>query len=252
MSSSFVNRRREEIVALLVENGSVSVAELAERFSVSSLTIRRDLDHLEKEGVLERSYGVARLVSSHNPNSPYEREHAKRAIAALAATLIDDGDIVFVNTGTTAMGILEFVNAQGVTFVTNNGRALEAKLPASSTVILTGGEIRVPKWSMTGDFALSNIAQIKADKCFLNCSGFSAARGLTTNVAQEMRINALMLENSRMHVVVAESAKIDSDASFSYGEADQVDVLVTDSFVSAEQVERLLAAGVHDIQIAQV
>lgn len=247
MGSSFVRRRRDEIVRLLEQNGSMGVAELSELFKISPLTVRRDLDALASQGMVRRSYGTVELAERPEHDSSYERERAKRAIAARAAQLIDDGDIVFINTGTTALGALEFVLAENVTFVTNNGRALSSSFPPSSTMILTGGEIRVPKWSMTGDFALANIGQIKAGKCFLSCSGLSAQRGLTTNIAQEMRINELMLENSAFHVVLADSSKIGVDASFSYGSADQIDVLVTDSLMSDEHARLLEQAGVRAI-----
>lgn len=247
MSSSFVNRRREEIVRLLEKNTSMNVSDLTKRFGVSSLTIRRDLDHLVEEGIIERSYGMATLAAPHSLDTDYEREHVKKAIAARAAQLVEGGEMIYINTGTTALGILEYVTAEGVTVITNNGRALSSTQPPSSTIILTGGEIRVPKWSMTGDFALANIAQVHADKCFMSCSGLSAERGLTTNIAQEMRINMLMLDNSRVHIALADSSKIGADASFSYGEMARIDILVTDSFATDDQIDALMAAGVKKI-----
>ncbi len=244
---SFVSNRREEIMRRLEREGRVEVAGLARDFGVSSLTIRRDLDALAGQGLVTRSYGHAMLAPSALVGSEAEVERRKQAIAEYAASLVENGDIVFINTGTTALGILEHVVAENVTFVTNNGRALDAQLPPASTMILTGGEIRVPKWSMTGEFALASIRAAKADKCFLSCSGISSARGLTTNVAQEMRVNELMLERSDYHVVLADSSKVDVDSSFVYGLPGTVDLLITDSGMTDEQVAAFKAAGVRGI-----
>ena len=244
---SFVTQRRDEILRRLEREERVEIAQLALDFDVSTLTIRRDLDALASQGLVKRSYGQAMLADDALVGPAADRERRKRAIAAYAATLVEDGEIVFINTGTTALGILEHVTAENVTFVTNNGRALDATLPTASTVILTGGEIRVPKWSMTGVFALDSLRATRAQKCFMSCSGISAELGLTTNVAQEMRVNELMLERSTDHVVLADSSKVGADSSFVYGAPDVIDVLVTDSGMSDEQVQAFQEAGVRCI-----
>ena len=244
---SFVTQRRQEILNRLEREERIEIAQLATDFDVSTLTIRRDLDALASQGLVRRSYGHAVLADDALVGPAADRERRKRAIAAYAATLVENGEIIFINTGTTALGILEYVQAENVTFVTNNGRALDVLLPAASTVILTGGEIRVPKWSMTGVFALESLRATRAQKCFMSCSGISAELGLTTNVTQEMRVNELMLERSAFHVVLADSSKVGVDSSFVYGTPDVIDVLVTDSGMSDEQLRAFEAAGVRSI-----
>ena len=244
---SFVTQRRQEILNRLEREERIEIAQLATDFDVSTLTIRRDLDALASQGIVRRSYGHAVLADDALVGPAADRERRKRAIAAYAATLVENGEIIFINTGTTALGILEYVQAENVTFVTNNGRALDVLLPAASTVILTGGEIRVPKWSMTGVFALESLRATRAQKCFMSCSGISAELGLTTNVTQEMRVNELMLERSAFHVVLADSSKVGVDSSFVYGTPDVIDVLVTDSGMSDEQLRAFEAAGVRSI-----
>lgn len=247
MAKSFVNKRREEIVKLLRENDEVAVADLAERFGTSPLTIRRDLDHLQEKGVLLRSYGTAHLTDAYTDPFGSKREQAKQSIARRAAELIEDGDTVFINTSSTALAVIDSISAHGVTVVTNNGRVLGKTIPSNITVILTGGEVRVPKWSMTGDFTLDTIAQIKAPKSILGCSGISVQRGLTTIVAQEMRVNALMLEQSEQHIIVVDSSKLGKDSSFRYGDVDQIDTIITDSEASGEQLALLSQAGVGEV-----
>lgn len=248
MAKSFVNKRREEIVKLLREDDEVAVADLAERFGTSPLTIRRDLDYLQEQGILLRSYGAARLTDA----SGLRREQAKQSIARCAAGLIEDGDTVFINTSSTALAVIDFISARGVTVVTNNGRVLGKTIPSNITVILTGGEIRVPKWSMTGDFALDTIGQIQGTKSILGCSGISVQRGLTTIVAQEMRINALMFEKSEQHIVVVDSSKLGKDSSFKYGDIDQIDTLITDRAAPDDQIVSFRRSSVGEVLAADI
>lgn len=247
MAKSFVNKRREEIVKLLREGDEVAVADLAERFGTSPLTIRRDLDHLQERGILLRSYGTAHLTDAYADPFGSKRERAKQSIARCAAGLIEDGDTVFINTSSTALAVIDFISAHGVTVVTNNGRVLGKTIPSNITVILTGGEIRVPKWSMTGDFALDTIGQIQGTKSILGCSGISVQRGLTTIVAQEMRINALMFEQSERHIVVVDSSKLGKDSSFKYGDIDQIDTLITDHAAPDDQIAPFRRSGVGEV-----
>lgn len=252
MAKSFVAKRREEIVKLLKEDEEVAVADLAERFGTSPLTIRRDFDYLQEQGILLRSYGMARLTATYADASGSRRAQAKQSIARRAAEFIEDGDTVFINTSSTALAVIDFISAHGVTIVTNNGRVLGKTIPSNITVILTGGEVRVPKWSMTGDFTLDTIAQIKAPKSILGCSGISVQRGLTTIVAQEMRVNALMLEQSEQRIIVVDSSKLGKDSSFRYGDVDQIDTLITDRAAPDDQIVSFRRSGVEEVLAADI
>lgn len=247
MSKSFVDKRRDQIVHLLQERAEMTVAELAVHFGTSQLTIRRDLNHLQDAGILVRSYGTARLAEGPAGQAGTLALQSKQAIARYAAGLIEDGETIFINTSSTALAIMDFITARNVTIVTNNGHALQQSIPPEITVLLTGGEIRVPKWSMTGDFALATIGQIQATKCILGCSGISAERGLTTIVAQEMRVNALMLSRSLHRIVVTDSSKVGADASFKYGDVSQIDTFITDTGATQDGIESLKHAGTGNI-----
>ena len=143
--------------------------------------------------------------------------------------------------------MIEHITSVNVTVVTNNGKALQITPPPGVSIILTGGEIRLPKWSMSGEFALSTVRHINAAKAILGCSGFSADRGLTTLVSHETSVNSLMLDHSDMHIIVADCTKIGTNSSFRYGRAEQVDVLVTDENSDKQQIELLKKAGVRSV-----
>ena len=119
-SKALVASRRDEITAILEGRGQVSVAELAEHFD----TIRRDLDYLESQQVLTRQYGTATLLNPFGRPSGSRQIRANKAIAREAARHVEDGDCIFINTSSTALGLLEFITAQDVTVITNNGKAI--------------------------------------------------------------------------------------------------------------------------------
>ena len=246
-SRAYVASRRDAIVGLLEGRGEVSVSELAEKFQVSPLTIRRDLDYLESKQVVIRQYGVARLLNPLGRPSGSRQIRANKAIAREAARLVRDGDCIFINASSTALGVIPFITAQDVTVITNNGKALLLEERPNVSIILTGGEIRPPKAAMAGEVALDYIKRVTATKSILGITGISANYGLTSATAPEPVVNALMLERSRQHIIVADSSKVGLTSSFQFGSTDEVDLLITDSGATDAQVERLKAFGLGEV-----
>ena len=239
-SKALVASRRDEITAILEVRGQVSVAELAEHFDVSALTIRRDLDYLESQQVLTRQYGTATLLNPLGRPSGSRQIRANKAIAREAARHVEDGDCIFINTSSTALGLLEFITAQDVT-------ALMLEERQNVSVLLTGGEIRPPRASMTGEIAMETIKRVTAAKSFLGCTGLSANFGLTSATSPEPAINSVMLEHSKQHVILADSSKIGLTSSFQFGSIDEIDLLITDTGISDDQVQLLKAYGIKEI-----
>ena len=246
-SRAYVASRRDAIVALLEKRGQASVAELAENFGVSALTIRRDLEYLESRLVVSRQYGSVKLLNPLGRPSGSRQVRANKAIAQEAARHIEDGDCVFINASSTALSVIGFITAQDVTIITNNGKALLLGDTPNVSMLLTGGEIRPPRSSLTGQVALDYIKRVTATKCILGVTGISAAYGLTSATAPEPAINALMLERSREHIIVADSSKIGLTSSFQFGSADEVDLLITDTGATDAQVALLMSNGVGEV-----
>lgn len=242
-SRDLVAERRDAIMNLIEQRGEVAVAELSERFSVSPLTIRRDLSYLEEQRVIVRQHGKAVLDNPLGRPSGTRRVRSIRAIAAQAASLVEDGDCIFINASSTALALVEQIQAQDVTVVTNNGKALFIAPSPYISLLLTGGEIRPPKTSMTGEDALRCIERVTATKCFLGTSGFSPVHGLTSATAPEPAVNAAMLDHALTHIVVADSEKIGRTSSFHWGEPGDVDLLITDTGSTEEQLQALERRG---------
>lgn len=246
-SETFVTRRRQAIVRLLEERESASVAELAERFDVSSLTIRRDLDSLEGQGMVTRQYGRVSLVDELGRPSGSRRVLAKKAIAAEAAHHVANGDAIFVNASSTALEIIESITAQDVSIITNNSKVMLLKGPLSQTVLLTGGNAMPPRTSLTGELTMDVIGRYHAAKCFMGCSGISAEGGLTSNTMPECAVDALMLAHSREHFVLLDSSKLGRSYTYPIAGIAEAHTVITDDGATDEQVRTLREAGVRKV-----
>lgn len=252
-SRSFVAQRRETIAEILRKRGRASVSELAEQLGTSPLTIRRDLSYLEDRGVASRRYGEALLA--HREKSELDHgtsssslEVAKQAIAQAASALVQDHDLVLVNTSSTALMSVSHITAQGVTVVTNSAQAQSLSIPQNGMILVTGGEIRPPRGVLSGEFALANIRSVSATLCFVGCAGISLTAGVTSTTQQEATVNSLMVERSDRMVLLADSSKLGFGAGFSYASLDQISLLITDRDATDEDVQVLLKAGVREIR----
>ncbi|WP_195953734.1 DeoR/GlpR family DNA-binding transcription regulator [Clostridium saudiense] len=249
-NQSMVSKRRNEILAILKRDKNVKNEELAELLHTSPLTIRRDLQALEDEGLVKRYYGGATLLDEPSIlettlDIPKDRIKQKHAIAKYAASLIDDGDTIFINTSSTALLILEYLENKRVVVVTNNGKALQVPLSSNIDLVLTGGQVYGRKQSMIGDFATFILSKISASKCFLGVSGIEADCGITTSVLQETLVNKEMINHSIGPVyIVTDSTKIEKHSNFSSGDIDKISHLITDSDVSEEDVIKFTNKGI--------
>ncbi len=239
-----VNKRRAEVIELLKKMPNISTENLAVNLNVSPLTVRRDLQFLEKNGIVKRYYGGAQLLIAEKNESP-PPPCPMELIAKTAADEIADGDIIFINSSATALSILKYVGNKNVIVVTNNGKILDADFPPNVEVLVTGGQIMYNKHSMVGDFALRSLQNVSASKCFLGVSGIDFASGISTSIMQETLINKEMIDRTSGAVyVVAESKKILKPNNFSSGTIDKIDYFVTDKNIKAEYIEEFRLAGV--------
>lgn len=244
-----IQQRREQIEALIRSEGEAQVSALADRFGVSPLTIRRDLDHLESAGSITRRYGVA-IARGTEAQYPFEDnivERAKAAIARRAASLIEDGEQVFINTSSTATGLIRYIDNKDVTIITNSVAATTTTPSSGITLLVTGGEVRMPRGVLSGEFALNNIRNVNATRCYVGCAGITPEAGATSNTLQEALVNSAMLEHSTLKVILADSTKLCEQAGFGYARADQLDLLITDKWAPAEVLDALREAGLRNI-----
>lgn len=247
----FVEQRRKTILDIVRKHGRASVADLAETLEISPLTVRRDLDWLEHNGDIYRRYGEALLAESSNLTvlgeqaSPFEAQ--KELIAQAAASLVHDGDLLLINTSSTALMMIPHIKARGVTIVTNSLKVDDLPCPPEGQILVSGGEVRAPRGVLSGDFALHNINAVTAMVGFTGCAGISTTAGVTSTTQQEAMVNSLMVERSEKLIVVADSSKLGIAAGFTYAPLTSVALLITDKGASDAEIDTLTDCGVQDV-----
>ncbi len=246
---AFVEGRRNQILEMLQKNPEVRGDELAELLGVSVVTIRRDLQYLEEKKQITRFYGGARVAEEAAAKVDIVKRY-RDLIARYAARLVEDTDTIFINTSRNALEIISYITSCNVTVITNNGKAINHEKGDGVSIILTGGELRYPKEAMVGDFAVRNLQNIFAKKSFVGCSGISARTGMTTEIANEVNVNHLMIEHATQEVyILADHTKIGRSSSFTSCGIDMVKHLITDELADEEELELMRAQGVRIHQV---
>lgn len=255
-SSAIVSMRRNRILEILTDTGEASVEELSRKLEVSEVTIRRDLERLQTNGLLVRHHGGA-LALAPNPEILPEKVldekditniEEKRRIAAAAVSLLADDDIVFMNSGSTILFFMRALQNRRVRIITNNAAAINQPLDPSIDLMLLGGEYRQQSKSMVGEFALNTLKDIWSTHTFLGTNGVSIERGLTTSVHQECSVNQAMVKNTHGKVIVlADYSKMDKVSNFISLPLTSVDVIVTDNKCPVEFLHRLRDMGIDTI-----
>lgn len=147
--------------------------------------------------------------------------------------------MIFINSSTTALMIVDYIKDKHVTIITNNARAINYTPDPKVLIIFTGGEVRFPKNSMTGDFAVAALNNITATKCFVGCSGLTE-NGISTGLMKEMLINQTMIKRtSGQRFVLCDSTKIGVSYSFFYSSLKGFDYLITDVKADDEVIEKV-------------
>jgi len=248
--------RRDEIVRLLNENGKVKVEELSNQFDVSSVTIRNDLDYLEKKGIVHRTYGgalVRDIVAYDSSLTEKQKLHAeeKRKIGIKAAELIHAGDSIILDSGTTTRQIAVNIKEKNDITVLTNAINIAVELAAleNITVMLTGGTLRKKSYSLVGPEAEKTIKNYYFDRLFLGVDGFDLEVGLTTPNPLEAQLNRLMVQMANEVIAVTDSSKF-GRRSFSFiCELDEIDQIITDKDIPKQYTEGLKKRNISIITV---
>ena len=244
-------QRRQAILAEVRKASAVSAEDLAEMFSVSVETIRRDLRGLRDQGLLERVYGGALSVQSTEGTfaSRSTRHHdRKRAIAALAASLVQPQDTIVIDIGTTALEVARALPADFRGRVLTNSVPVAMELSARDQIelLMSGGQVRPGDAACYGAQADAFFAQVYADKAFLGSGGVHAQAGLTDDYPHEVAARRVMIAHAGASYVLADSSKLGKVAVHRVCALTQVTAVITNadnSETGAEAADALAAAG---------
>ncbi len=252
MSKSLIPaQRRERIQEYLAIHKIVRTADLCEMLEASEATVRRDLEWLEHAGILERTHGGA-ILSQRMLFEPEYQQRAghhpeeKRCIGALAASLIEEGDIVFINSGTTTTQVIRHIrNDAGIAVFTNNVSAVLEVGEAGFHHYLVGGEFQPRSNSLAGRFAIENLRQVYANKAILGVDGISLKHGCTVPSNAEAEVVRQMIERTLGQIiVVADHSKWGVVSNFQIATIDEVNKLITDGAFDTSASESLAAHAV--------
>jgi len=246
--------RRERILRMLSERGFLRVTDAARELGVSGVTLRSDLAALESAGSVIRVHGGAMPRSQGVGEQSFElslEEHAaaKRAIGRRAAAIVQPGQSVLLDVGTTALAVahalVERRDLDDVLIVTNGltiALALEAAMPRF-TVVVTGGTLRPLQHSLVNPFASPFLESLRADLAFIGCNGVDPDRGVTNVNLPEAEVKRRMVLSAERPILVADASKLGRARLGSVGPLADFDSLVTAADAPAEIVTRLRNAG---------
>jgi DeoR family transcriptional regulator of aga operon len=247
--------RRERIAALVEEQGFVRVTDLRDRFGISEVTLRADLDALAGASVVQRIHGGAIAGrGARTAEQPFEKvslagAEQKRAIGRAAADLVQSGQAVVLDVGTTTTAIAGALIArtelQDVVIITNAlniAVAFEAVIPRF-TVIVSGGTLRPLQHSLVDPLAGAVLDHIHADLAFVGCSGVDASTGITNVNLPEADVKRRMLNSASRSIVVADGSKLGLSYHSRVAPLSGVDALITDGGAAPEEVAKLERAG---------
>jgi DeoR family transcriptional regulator, aga operon transcriptional repressor len=251
-----IEERRQHVLATILREGRALVSELSDSLGISRITIRKDLDHLEARGLIQRTHGGA-LTSQNGTSldrSIQEKQQVhlaeKQRIAAAAARLVQDNQCVLLDSGTTTMAVARALRElKGLTVITNALNIASELAGTDFEVILIGGTLRRNSSSLVGPLAEDTLREMHADILFLGVDGFDSTVGITTPNLLEARVNRAMMQASRRIVAVCDSSKFSHRSLAHIAPPTAVHTVITDTNIETADTEALRAFGVELILV---
>jgi DeoR/GlpR family transcriptional regulator of sugar metabolism len=243
--------RRQHIFKAIEASGVASVRDLAQRFDVSMITIMRDLQELEQEGLIRRVHGGAISVRGASYEPPFSARESqlspeKQRIALKAVELVADGDSIILDVGTTTLEIARALKGKRnlTVLVTNLRAALELASQPAIQVIVIGGKLRSSELSMIGHLAEQTLRTFQVDKAFIGVGGVTVSHGLTEFNFDEAGTKRTMIERARQAIVVADHTKFGKIMLTQVAPLSDISLLITGSELDEDQKHELEEAGV--------
>jgi DeoR family transcriptional regulator, aga operon transcriptional repressor len=243
--------RRRAILEMLNRDGRVLVMDLSSQFATSQVTIRKDLEILHAHGLVHRTHGGALPAREGALEDPSLREKEKLhrseklRIAAAAAHLVKEGQVVILDSGTTTTAIARALrNFRNLTIVTNAVNIAAELSGANAEVILTGGTLRKNSFSLVGPIAEETLRRLNADVLFLGVDGFDVQYGLSTPNLLEAKVNRVMVEVAKRTVAVCDSSKFGRRSLSLIVPPGALQEVITDRGVPKSDLRALKKAGI--------
>ncbi len=241
--------RMLEMERYILQKGAATMEELRDRYDISMNTVRRDVAQLLKRGMVEKVYGGVCARKAEQAITPYEvrrrgSEEAKAAIGKYAASLVSDGDIIYIDSGTTTLQMIDHLaDKHDLTIITNNLEAINRALPYSNiTIYALPGQVRRKTRSFTGDDAVSYLRRFNIRIAFMASTGLSP-HGVTNSSPLEYEIKKCAMSSAETTVLLIAHAKFGVTGLMTFAQLEDFDMLITEEAPSAEEQARVKASG---------
>ncbi|MCZ7574150.1 MAG: DeoR/GlpR family DNA-binding transcription regulator [Ardenticatenaceae bacterium] len=247
----FPEERWKCITGLIEQHGRVSVNELSDLFDVSKVTVRGDLDELERRGLLQRTHGGAIASDGDKAELTFKDRELinlddKSRIGEAAAALVNHGDTIALDASTTALQVAKQIkNRHELTVVTNSIYiALELEDASDVTVVVPGGIMRRGTLSLVGQLGEEGLTKFNIQKGFFGAKGITLNEGLTDVNAFEVQLKRIMVRMAKQVIAIVDHSKWGRVAFASFASVDQLDMVITDAKAPEELVGKLRERGV--------
>ncbi|SFC91216.1 DeoR/GlpR family DNA-binding transcription regulator [Clostridium uliginosum] len=222
---------------------TISLDKLCEEFKMSKNTIRRDVNVLINKGVIKKVYGGVTINSKSELLSFEERNiqnnNAKLSIAEKAAQFIEDGDSIFVDSGTTTLNIIDYLkDKKNITLFTNSINAILKAIPYDNIdIVCLSGRFSRKTSSFTGLSAAEILSSYNLNKCFMACTGLSLENGLTHSSPDEFKIKKVAISRSTKCFLLADDSKFGVVALMTFGNLKDLNYVITNSYPSSKYID---------------
>ncbi len=242
-----VTDRRSQMLEYVIEQERVDVSELSERFGVSQVTVRKDLDHLERNGLVRRQHGYAVAIAPDNLRSRLAFHYeTKRRIAEAAADLVPHGATVMIESGSCCALLADEVSRtrRGVTIITNSAFIADYVRDGQAAVVLLGGDYQPESQVTVGPLVEQCLGGFHVDHLFVGVDGYTPEAGFTGKNHLRAAVVAQMAKRADQVVVLTESLKFPRRGAVPLLAASQVTRVITDSRLDATMAKHLADAGI--------
>jgi DeoR/GlpR family transcriptional regulator of sugar metabolism len=250
-----MDERRETIVDFLKKEAKISVEELAERLKVSQVTIRKDLDTLEKRGLIERSHGNASFSQQSRFNIAFLEKlqlqaREKELIAKAAASYIHEGDSIILDSGTTTLSLAKALvgKFKSLFVITNSVPAALELTKAGYDLLLVGGQVRNHSLALIGPWGVKNLETYHVDRAFMGTSGITLSHGFSTPDSLDAQMKQAMIRIADKAYVLTDSSKFGHNCMVSFARCADIHLTLTDSRLPQKIFKEFKQHGV-DVRI---
>ena len=233
-SDKEIQKRLDAIIEYLSENGETHIEDLASYLSVSPLTVRRNIRELQEQNIIElKNSSLSLSQSAEKKWLRLKNKDTRMRIQQAAAALIKPGDVCYINTSYTALGILKYIEDIPCTIITNNVNVINIERPPQVRVVLTGGDLHATRSSVVGEAAIRMLNYNRANKAFIGIDAISLESGLSANDFSEAALTQQMIESCTGEVIlVSTSNKLNQSAPFFVSGLNKVSIFITDNQIN--------------------